>query len=1003
MKKGIVLVFVLMGVFYGSSQSTGKYQIKFLEVNKDNSDYGVAILDDNKLIFTSALEKANGNNKNYNPRKELYVGDINFDGEITNVKPIMPNADDSFNKTGASYSLDEKTVYFSTNKYIKKLSKQNLPKNQRLELFKASVDQNGKWINIKKLSFNDEKYSTGYPVLNKDNTKLYFVSDRLPSEGKTDIFVVDIFDDGSYSSPKNLGKNVNTNGTETTPFITDDGILYFSSDGHPGKGKLDVFAVETYGDTTSEVYQLASPINSINDDFAYIVNKENSQGFFTSNRLQGQGFNDLYAFTLEKDIRPGKCFISVDGKVKDKETQEVISGATVDLYNMEGALLESVSTFADGTYKFTVSCAKEYKLIASNVTYENDEKRIEILEENYHSALHTNLNLNKIREKKPVVESLQPIFYEFDEAIITTRAAQEMDKIVTIMKENPNLSIEASSYTDSRGTNAYNIVLSQKRAKATVKYLTSHGINAKRIKSKGFGEEKLKNHCIDGVDCDESAHQMNRRTEFNFMNAQANTQSKKPDKQVAQIEPKKATAEKKAPEKKEKENSPPKQVTKAKSTNKATNYIEDQKVKIISNLSELEKKYDVALTDNSIVKDSIFTQKTKIIEYKKIIKESQETGWTNIIEYKNNLKTFNKRYQELLNENKKVTSSQNQEGAKKDVSVTSPKEILKEEQNKTSFITNEVIEKPVDDIFSKTKSSKKTDIHENIVKNESSENLTKANEKEKSTKTLNEEIIINYKSSIVAVDKKNNKALNYIENEKLNVIDQIIDLEKKFDLAINEYVNAAVDLKTEKDNVVDLRMKVENLEETGWSDIISYKNKLIELRNKYNDILGESSQSRIAEINSNENDYALSEIDVKDKEILEENLRINNIEVTALKVNSNGKYQKTSNAKKTDLIKVKFKLLHNDNVASGQKDAHIILQDPNGKVTEAKGIFTLKDSNVSKKYTDHTVIDYNKNDIDITMYIKRNFAIFEKGIYPVKFFLEGQLVAVSNLDLASAF
>ncbi len=862
MKKGIILVLFLMSCFYGSAQSTGKYQIKFLEVNKENSDYGVAILDNNKLIFTSALEKSNGNKKNYNPRKELYVGDIDFDGEITNIKPIATNTDEKYNQTGAAYSADKKTVYFSTNKYSKKLSKQKLPKNQRLELFKASVDPNGKWINIKKLPFNEENYSTGYPVLNADNSKLYFVSDRLPSQGKTDIFEVDVMADGSYSTPKNLGKNVNTSGNETTPFITEDGILYFSSDGHPGKGKLDVFAVEIFDNATSEIYQLAAPINSINDDFAYIINKDNNQGFFTSNRLQGQGFNDLYAFTLEKDVRPGECFISVDGKVKDIDTKEVIAGATVDLYNIEGTLLESVSTYNDGSYKFTVSCAKEYKLIASNEAYTNDEKRIEILEENYHSALHTNLNLSKIKEEKAeaIVESLQPIYYEFDDATITNSAAEEMDKIVKIMQTNPNLMIEASSFTDSRGSSAYNKTLSHRRAKAAVDYLTSQGISAKRIKSVGYGEEKLKNHCIDGVECDESAHQMNRRTEFNFMSSQVSIQKKKaPQLKEVAVAQKKSIPETKQPEKRKSEKTevvtktaptqvekrittnkpektevvvttPPAQIKKPKSTNKAENYIEKEKLKVITNLSELETKYDIALADNSKVKDSILAEKIRIAKYKKNVEENKETGWSNIINYKNDLKVFNKRYNQfVLGETEKFSLNRNN------------------------------------------------------------------------------------------------------------------PLYKRKDY----YVQNSGKIKSEAD-----------LER---------------------------------------------EMDERDLAILEENLRIENVKVTAMKVNSMGKYQKTNSAKKTDLIKVSFKVLHNDKVSSGQKEAHIVLQNPEGKVAGAKGVFKTRDSSAEKKYTDHTTINYEKNDVDVVMFIESKGNYQERGIYPVKLFLEGQLVSVSNLNLQNAF
>ncbi|UCE94861.1 MAG: OmpA family protein, partial [Flavobacteriaceae bacterium] len=305
-------------------------------------------------------------------------------------------------------------------------------------------------------------------------------------------------------------------------------ILYFSSDGHEGEGKLDVFAVEVYESATSEPYHLASPINSINDDFAYIVNKDNNQGFFTSNRLQGDGFNDLYSFTLKEDVRPEDCFITVDGKVRDKESYKALAGATVDLYSIDGKLLESVDTYSDGTYQFTVSCAKEYQLIASNPNYLDDKKRIEILEENYHSALHTNLNLSRIEKKTPVIEKLSPIYYEFDAYTITPDAAEEMDRIAEVMLENENLIIEASSFTDSRGTDAYNMELSKRRAKAAVEYLKSKGIDESRIRSKGYGEDKLMNQCVNGIDCEDDSHQMNRRTEFNFVKIPADVKKKKP-------------------------------------------------------------------------------------------------------------------------------------------------------------------------------------------------------------------------------------------------------------------------------------------------------------------------------------------------------------------------------------------------------------------------------------------------------------------------------------------
>jgi outer membrane protein OmpA-like peptidoglycan-associated protein len=945
MKKGIIFILMLTVFFYGTAQSTGKYQIKFLEVNKKNSDYGVAILDNNKLVFTSAEEKANNAKKNYNPRKDLFVGDIDFDGEIKNIKPVISKIDYKYNQTGVTYTKDNKTVYFSRNKYVKKLSKQNLAKNKRLELFRADVNADGSWENIEKLPFNKKLISTGYPVLNSDNTKLYFVSNRQPSQGKSDIFVVDILKNGKFSKPKNLGRNVNTSGNETTPFITEANILYFSSDGHPGKGKLDVFAVEVYDKTTSEIYQLAAPINSINDDFAYIVNKDNNQGFFTSNRLQGEGFNDLYSFTLEEDVRPGECFITVDGKVRDKDSKEVISGATVDLYNLKGNLLESVSTFDDGTYKFTVSCAKEYKLIASSDNYNNDEKRIEILEENYHSALHTNLVLSKIHKDKPVIERLQPIYYEFDDATITEAAAKEMDRIVIIMKDNTDLVIEASAFTDSRGSDSYNIILSQKRAKAAVEYLRSQGVDMNRIKSKGYGENKLINQCVNGVDCTEEAHQMNRRTEFNFVNIQANIKSKEPDKKKSRL---------------------------VYHTNKPREQVME-KPKIKADPIQYKKeKPKIANVEN---------QKTVIEQPKKENKESDNIATTNKI-------TEKKQEEKVVNDKESV--------------ATAPE---KKENSESKKVVNENIANV--NVSQKTKIIKdKKDVKEERSIAKAEQENSKPVKKE-----VQEELIVNYNSSIVATNKKSNKALNYIANEKIKVIDKLTALEKKFELAIPEYTKVSDSLRVEKNKITEIIQSAKEMEETGWSNIIEYKNNLLAFNKKYYQLISKDirrnrtpiTQIRSIKHNANLNNEGLSSTDLEDKEILEENLRVTSIDVIAMKMNSSGKYQKTNNANKTELIKVSFKLLHNDKVKPGKKEAHIILQNPEGKVAQAKGIFKIKNSETEKKYTDHTIIDYNKNDINVTMFIQRKGDNFEKGIYPVKLFVEGELMAVSNLNLQDSF
>ena len=965
MKRGFVLIFLLACFLQVSGQSTGKYQIKFLEVNKNNSDYAVAILDENKLVFTSADHKVTSAKKNYNPRKDLFVGDIDFDGEIKNVKRVTKEVNKNFNQNGVTYTKDGKTVYFSRNKYWKKLKKQNLPKNKRLTLYKADVEADGSWSNIEKLPFNKNKSTSGYPVLNADDSKLYFASDRLPSKGKTDVFVVDILSDGNYSKPRNLGPNVNTDGNETTPFITKENILYFSSDGHEGYGKLDVYAVEIYDNATSEVYRLASPINSINDDFAYIVNQDNNQGFFTSNRLQGAGFNDLYSFTLEEDVRPGECFISVNGRVIDTDSFESIAGATVDLYSLDGSLIESVSTYNDGTYKFTVSCANEYELIASNPDYLDDKKRIEILEKNYHTALHTNLNLTRIAKKQPAVERLSPIYYAYDDATITQEAAKEMDRIVEVMKSNSNLIIEASSYTDSRGTDSYNIALSNRRAKAAVAYLKAQGIDAKRIKSKGYGEEKLINQCVNGIECTDESHQMNRRTEFNFVNIPSTSKktSSKPVKTKVAVQASKPVEKRTV-----------KPILKKEA-------VVESKVEVIAEAPKkpIEPKPIEPKPEETVAEQAVVLEKGVAIENQKT--EAVKTAEVN---HRIDAPVIMK----------KVEDKQPVVEVQETVVAVEKKEIEEEPIAQTSMVADNKIE---------DKKGEKDQLADASVQMNQS-----------SSKEVKEAVIINYNSSIVATNPESNKVLNYIGTEKTKMIEQLAELEKKYDEAIPQYPKLADSLSTYKNKIAEVIVKAKGLEETGWSNIIEYKNNVLFFKKRYRDFMVMNSRGRVsgsstradrqvAHTPTETKAVKFEEQEIADLAIMEENLSVDYVEITAMKMSGNGKYQKTNNANKTDLIKVSFKLLSNEKVNSGQKEAHVVLQNPKGDVEEAKGIFKIKDTDTETKYTDHAIINYNNHDMDVTMFIQRRGNNYEKGVYPIKVFLEGELMAVTKLDLQNSF
>ena len=551
MKNIFLSIFVaLTSLALAAQTSSGKHHIKYLEINTTQSDYGVAFLDDNNVVFTTPADE-NSNNS----QSDLFVGEIDETGEIVNKEPIQGvKAFKKVSKTGITYSKDQKTVYFSAKKFKKRKNK------NKAQLFKATIDSLGNWINIEKLPFNKKKFSAGEPSLSKDGKKLYFASDRPSSYGGTDIFVVIINEDGTYGEPTNLGDKINTSGDEVTPYITDNNILFYSSNGREdGYGNLDVYATEIFSNIASEPLHLESPVNSINDDFAYIVNSNNKGGFFSSNRLQGQDNNDMYSFIIE-DIKPEKCLQQIAGVVKDKETLEIIKDAAMTLFDNDGNQVQQVLTDKNGEYSFDLDCSQTYTLVASSLYYSKEEHIINTANYNRAPELEANKFLSKmtgaeleealataingeqpIKEETKVEEPIEKaieeaaindVYFGFDKSNITSESAKELDKLASIMEKNASLNIEVSAYTDARGSSAYNLKLSNRRAKSTIEYLVSKGIERSRISGKGYGESNMVNKCVNGVECSEDAHQKNRRTEITFVNGTAQTFNVNNSKQI---------------------------------------------------------------------------------------------------------------------------------------------------------------------------------------------------------------------------------------------------------------------------------------------------------------------------------------------------------------------------------------------------------------------------------------------------------------------------------------
>lgn len=520
MRRIITLSFLLLAYLLGAQSTPGKHSIRLLKVNTKNSDFGVNFYGDDKVVFASPTEKVTivrrtwaGNDQ---PFLDLFLGDIDSTGQIINKRPLRGDVNRKQHEATVTFTKDLKTVYFTGNNYDEKgKSIKGADGFDNIQIYKANVQDVNVWTDVVKLPFNNDNFSTGSPTLDKDEQKLYFVSDRPGSIGKTDIWVVDILPDGEYGEPVNLGPKINTEEREMFPHIDQDNMLIFSSNGHPGFGNLDLFAAMIYDNSVSEPINLGEPLNSPQDDFAYIL-RNREVGYFSSNRKEGKGDDDIYSFRVDEPIFI-ECLQTITGVVKDKDTGELLPGALVSILDSDGNQLQMTAATEDNAmYSFDVPCNSDYTLVATKENYLKLEEPVRTVNDTGAPAINQDLEMEaEFRALgNEVLVNIDVIYFDFDKWNIRPDAAEELDKVVEVMNKYPQMKIHATSHTDSRGTKRYNQKLSERRAKSTVEYIVSKGISADRITSEGKGESELVNKCSDGVRCSREEHQLNRRTNF---------------------------------------------------------------------------------------------------------------------------------------------------------------------------------------------------------------------------------------------------------------------------------------------------------------------------------------------------------------------------------------------------------------------------------------------------------------------------------------------------------
>jgi outer membrane protein OmpA-like peptidoglycan-associated protein len=495
------------------------YKVINTSINSKYAELGITYLNDSTVLFASSKKRDDDKNFTKDRRRnnrqlflEFYFGNINKNGDIIQSNRFSNEINNKFFESDISFTPDYKSIYFTWNNFYDAQKRTDSAKFKPLYLFKADVGNNFQLSNILPVTFNSKNYSVRSPMVSKDGKQLYFVSDMPNGYGNFDLYVVDILENGGHGTPKNLGENVNTKFDELYPFIAKNNTLYFSSNGHKGNGRLDIFKSEFSNGEFQKAENLQAPINSKYDDFLFVINSDNDTGFFTSNRKKGKGGVDIYGFQPKI---PEKCFKQISGTILNYETKKPLNNAIISLYEKKN-LIKS-ETLTANTFSFEIACDKSYKLVASKEKFEENSTNINEESTNYKNLSKT-IYLTPItefvtvREKKMI--KTNPIYFDLNSSKITPSAIIELNKVVKIMNKYPNIKIICGSHTDSRASDNYNISLSERRAKSTVDYIISQGIDPSRISSQGYGETQLVNKCGNNSKCSEKEHQMNRRTEF---------------------------------------------------------------------------------------------------------------------------------------------------------------------------------------------------------------------------------------------------------------------------------------------------------------------------------------------------------------------------------------------------------------------------------------------------------------------------------------------------------
>jgi peptidoglycan-associated lipoprotein len=415
---------------------------------------------------------------------------------------LLASLDGPFHEGPATFTNDQNTIFFTRSCYGKKGLSKNCNDVSHLYIYSSRM-VDGMWATPESLPFNSEAYSCGHPSLSEDETTMYFISDMPGGFGGTDIYK-SVWTDDKWSEAINLGREINTPGNEMFPFIHPDGTLYFSSDAHCSMGGLDIFKSRFDGERWSRPENMDAPLNSVADDFSFMLMKDNKTGFLSSSREGGKDV--LYSFKKNPPT------FMLYGTARVKGTDKPVEGAMVTIKEDATGRIIQIRSNEEGKFKTGLDPENTYNMHCVKQGYYACYDKYSTMGLIYSENFYVEYEIEEVEEDKPIV--IPNIYYEYNKWDLLPASKKELDKLVKLLTDNPTIEIELSAHTDHRGSDSYNMTLSQKRAQSAVDYIISNGVHQSRIKAVGYGETKPVINCVSTTTCTEDDFLRNRRTEF---------------------------------------------------------------------------------------------------------------------------------------------------------------------------------------------------------------------------------------------------------------------------------------------------------------------------------------------------------------------------------------------------------------------------------------------------------------------------------------------------------